>query len=116
LHQARSIDWRRGQRLGKADRLLEWTKPRCCPRLLEAEQFAALPATLQVRQVRLQARLKGFRTRSLVLVTTLVDPVAYPAATPRAKKRRPKTYQLLTKPRHKMKLTQRRNRHKAPLT
>jgi hypothetical protein len=35
---------------------------------------------------------------------------------PRAKKRRPKNYQLLTKPRHKMKLTQRRNRHKAPLT
>jgi hypothetical protein len=35
---------------------------------------------------------------------------------PRAKKRRPKNYQLLTKSRHKMKLTQRRNRHKAPLT
>jgi hypothetical protein len=35
---------------------------------------------------------------------------------PRAKKRRPKNYQLLTKPRHKMKLTQRRNRHKATLT
>jgi hypothetical protein len=35
---------------------------------------------------------------------------------PRAKKRRPKNYQLLTKPRHKMVLTQRRNRHKASLT
>jgi hypothetical protein len=35
---------------------------------------------------------------------------------PRAKKRRPKNYQLLTKPRHKLKLTQRRNRHQAPLT
>jgi hypothetical protein len=35
---------------------------------------------------------------------------------PRAKKRRPKNNQLLTKPRHKMVLTQRRNRHKAPLT
>ena len=35
---------------------------------------------------------------------------------PRAKKRRPKNYQLLTKPRHKMVLTQRRSRHKAPLT
>jgi hypothetical protein len=35
---------------------------------------------------------------------------------PRAKKRRPQTYQRLTKPRHKMVLTQRRHRHKAPLT
>jgi hypothetical protein len=35
---------------------------------------------------------------------------------PRAKKRRPKNYQLLTKPRHKTILTQRRSRHKAPLT
>jgi hypothetical protein len=80
LHQARPIDFRRGRRLGKADRLLAWAKPRGCPRQLDAEQFAALPGTLQVRQLRLQARLKGFRTRSLVLVTTLVDPLAYPAA------------------------------------
>ena len=35
---------------------------------------------------------------------------------PRAKKRRPKNYQRLTNPRHKSVLTQRRNRHKAPLT
>jgi hypothetical protein len=76
LHQARRISWRRGQRLGQADRLLEWTKPRCRPRLLSAEAFAALPATLPVRHVRLQARLKGLRTRTLVLVTTLLDPVA----------------------------------------
>jgi hypothetical protein len=76
LHQARRVSWRRGQRLGKADRLVEWTKPRSRPRLLSAEEFAALPATLPVR---LPARLKGFRTRTLVLVTTRVDPVAYPA-------------------------------------
>jgi hypothetical protein len=35
---------------------------------------------------------------------------------PRAKKRRPKNYQLLTKPRNRMVLTQRRSRHKASLT
>jgi hypothetical protein len=35
---------------------------------------------------------------------------------PRAKKRRPKNYPRLTKPRRKFVLTQRRNRHKAPLT
>jgi len=31
---------------------------------------------------------------------------------PRARKRRPKNYQLLTKPRHKMKILQKRDRHK----
>ena len=35
---------------------------------------------------------------------------------PRAKKRRPKSYQLLTKPRRKLVLTQRRIRHKVSLT
>jgi hypothetical protein len=78
LHQTRRVNWRDGQRLGPADRLVAWRKPRRRPRLLSAEAFAALPATLPVRLVRLQARLKGFRTRTLVLVTTLLDPVAYP--------------------------------------
>jgi hypothetical protein len=78
LHQARRIRGRGGQRLAKADRLVEWTQPRRRPRLLRAEEFAALPATLSVRQVRLQARLKGFRTRPLVRV----DPVASPAQAP----------------------------------
>jgi hypothetical protein len=36
------------------------------------------PATLPVRRVRLQARLQGFRTHSVVVATTLGDPVAYP--------------------------------------
>jgi len=79
LHQARSVDWQRGKRLGKADRQLQWAKPKRCPRTLSAEQFAALPDTLTVRLLRIKATLKGFRTRNLVLVTTLLDPVAYPA-------------------------------------
>lgn len=78
LHQTRRVNWRAGQRLGPADRLVAWRKPRRRPQLLSAEEFAALPATLPVRLVRLQARLKGFRTRTLVVVTTLLDPVAYP--------------------------------------
>ena len=79
LHQARSVDWQRGKRLGKADRQLQWAKPKRCPRTLSAEQFAALPDALTVRQLRVKATLKGFRTRNLVLVTTLLDPAAYPA-------------------------------------
>jgi hypothetical protein len=54
------------------------TEPRC-PRTLSAEQFAALPDRLRARQLRVKATLKGFRPRRLVLVTTLLDRVAYPA-------------------------------------
>jgi hypothetical protein len=79
LHQRRPANFRRGKRLGKDDRLVAWTKPSRCPCMLSPEQFAALPDTLTVRQLRVKPTVKGFRTQSLVLVTTLVDAVAYPA-------------------------------------
>ena len=79
LHQRRPADFRRGQRLGKDDRLVAWTKPLRCPCRLSPEQFAALPETLTVRLLRVKPTVKGFRTQQLVLVTTLLDAVAYPA-------------------------------------
>jgi hypothetical protein len=79
LHQRRSVNFRRGKRLGKDDRLVAWTKPSRCPCMLSPEQFAALSDTLTVRQVRVKPTVKGFRTHTLVLVTTLLDPIAYPA-------------------------------------
>jgi len=78
LHQKRKIDGRRGQRLGANDRLITWPKPRPCPPGFSPEQFAALPATLTLRVVQLDISAKGFRTRSISLVTTLLDPEAYP--------------------------------------
>jgi hypothetical protein len=44
-----------------------------------AEEFKALPATLTVRQIRLTLNIKGFRVRTIILVTTLLDPIAFPA-------------------------------------
>jgi hypothetical protein len=78
LHQARKIDWRRGTRLGPNDRLLLWHKPLQCPPGISPQQFAALPATLTLRVLRLDVSAKGFRTRSITMVTTLLDPQAYP--------------------------------------
>ena len=42
------------------------------------QEFDALPATLTLRMIRLRVAAKGFRTQTVVLVTTLLDPVAYP--------------------------------------
>ena len=77
--KVRQIDWRRGQRLGANERLVSWKKGRQKPPYLTAEEWAALPAEITVRVIRQRVQQKGFRTRELTLVTTLLDPVAYPA-------------------------------------
>jgi len=43
------------------------------------EAYTALPDTLTVREIRYQTAQRGKRTRSITLVTTLLDPQAYPA-------------------------------------
>jgi hypothetical protein len=43
-------------------------------------EWAALPEEITVRVIRVRVKQAGWRTRTLVLVTTLLDPVAYPAA------------------------------------
>jgi hypothetical protein len=76
----RKIDWRKGARLGPHERLVTWKKsPQKSPYLTAAE-WAALPAEITVRVIRVRVQQAGFRTRTLVLVTTLLDPVAYPLA------------------------------------
>jgi hypothetical protein len=54
-------------------------KPKQRPEWLDAATYAALPATLAVRAAAVCARQPGFRTRRLVVVTTLRDAGAYPA-------------------------------------
>jgi hypothetical protein len=75
----RRIDWRGGHRLGRHERLATWSKSRQQPPYLTAEEWAALPEEITVRILRVRVQQKGFRTRTLALVTTLLDNVAYPA-------------------------------------
>ena len=76
----RKIDWRRGQRLGQQDRLVVWNKGAQKPAYLTPEQWAALPAPITVRVLKVKVNRKDCRTQELTLVTTLLDPVKYPAA------------------------------------
>jgi hypothetical protein len=41
-------------------------------------EFATLPRVIVMRKLRVRVEVKGFRTRSLVIVTNLLDPVAFP--------------------------------------
>lgn len=76
----RHIDWRRGHRLGRNERLVTWRKSQRPPPYLTLEQWAALPDEITVRIIRVHLQQQGFRIRNLALVTTLLDAVAYPAA------------------------------------
>lgn len=79
LHQMRKADFRSGKALGPDDRLVVWPKPAQRTEAWSASEFAALPATLTLRMIRLRISALGFRTKSVVLVTTLLDAELYPA-------------------------------------
>jgi hypothetical protein len=75
LHQARKVDWRKGRRLGKYDRLLTWTRPRRCTWWLSAP----IPQTVTVRIMKVCIPVKGFRTQVVYVVTNLLDSKRFPA-------------------------------------
>jgi hypothetical protein len=78
-HQCRRTDFRRGQALGPADHVVLWQRPQR-PDWMDEETYAAIPATLSVRELRVRVDVPGFRVRELVVVTTLTDAEPYPAA------------------------------------
>ena len=69
----RTPDFRRGKRLGPQDHLVRWRKPTSI-RSLDRQAYQALPESITVRETRIQVTQPGFRTKSLVVVTTLLDP------------------------------------------
>ena len=69
----RKADFRRGRRLGPDDHLVDWPKPTSI-RSLEWKAYRALPDAVTVREARVWVTQPGFRTRSVVVVTTLLDP------------------------------------------
>jgi hypothetical protein len=66
------------RRLGEEDQIVEWTRPENKPAWMSEADFAALPQTLQVRELRYRITAKGMRTRVVSITTTLLDPMRYP--------------------------------------
>jgi hypothetical protein len=67
------------RRLGLHDQLVEYCKPKTKPTWMDRAAFANLPETLLVRELRFTTPQRGYRTREITLVSTLVDPIVYPA-------------------------------------
>jgi hypothetical protein len=78
LHQRRLTDFRRGRILGIEDHLVPWTKPPNAPRRVRKKDFCGIPETLTVREIRYRVDVKGFRTQTITLATTLLDADTYP--------------------------------------
>ncbi len=78
-HQLRATDFRTGRRLGTDDHVVQVPKPPR-PAWMSLADYAALPAVLELREVRVRVKQKGFRSKTLVVVTTLLAAELYPAA------------------------------------
>jgi hypothetical protein len=73
LSTHRRADFRPGKRLGRDDHLVQWKKPTSI-RSVDRPTYNALPDSITVREARFRVEQAGFRTRSVVVVTTLLDP------------------------------------------
>ena len=68
----RTADFRRGKRLGHYDHLVCWRKPTSI-RSLDRQAYQALPASITIREAKFRVTQPGFRTKAIVVVTTLLD-------------------------------------------
>jgi len=76
-HQHRKIDFRCGTRLGRDDHLITMPKPRQRPEWMTRAIYRQLPEQMTVREVRVRVQQRGYRVKTLVLVTTLLDAQLY---------------------------------------
>ena len=75
-HQLRKTDFRTGRRVGTDDHLVRWGKPPK-PQWMDTETYNSLPDSLTLREIRIRVTQAGFRTKTLIVVTTLLDAKEY---------------------------------------
>jgi len=76
VHQRRTVDFRRGRRLGRDDHIVEWKLPEK-PEWMDQQTYNRMPASIEVREVHVRVSEPGFRTKSFVVVSTLTDAATY---------------------------------------
>ena len=69
----RKADFRKGKRLGKDDHVVRWKKPSSI-RSVDRETYRSLPDFITIREARIRVEQRGFRSRTIIVVTTLLDP------------------------------------------
>ena len=69
----RKAEFRRGKRLAKDDHIVRWPKPQK-PRSIDRKTYNSLPDFLTVRELCVRVEQPGFRTKTIIVVTTLLAP------------------------------------------
>ena len=77
LHQGRK-EKKIIKKFNKNDRLVQWGKTKKPPNWITREQWKKVPDKMIVRHVTVSVNIKGFRTKTFVLATTLLDEKKYP--------------------------------------
>lgn len=78
LHASRKADFevRHGQRIAKGDYRITWDLP-ACPRWMDKETYQQMPKQLELRLIQVKVTERGFRAKSLNIVTTLTNARQY---------------------------------------
>ena len=66
------------RRLGHHDQVVNWKRPPKMPEWMTAAQWALIPESLEVRELKYTIPARGQRTRVVTIATTLLDPLLYP--------------------------------------
>ena len=77
MNALRKPDFTKGKSLGHYDHLVYWKKPKQGTIHLEQELYNKLPDTMLLREIRFFINIKGYRTKVVTLVTTLLDHKVY---------------------------------------
>jgi hypothetical protein len=72
IHQARHCDFRRGEKLGGNDHIVQWKKP-VKPEWMSEKEYHSFPSEICIREVMIEHQRNGFRTRKRILVTTFLN-------------------------------------------
>lgn len=80
LHARRSVNSWKVHKYGKNDYLVCWARPEKRPAVVPARLWRKIPPQIWLRQITYVVPLKGLRTRQVTIVTTLLDPLEFPAA------------------------------------
>lgn len=79
IHHCRRVDFRCGKRLGKGDHIVLWRRPGRI-RSIDWRMQKSLPEMLTIRETRVRIEQPGFRCRSMIVISTLLDAKAVTAS------------------------------------
>ena len=72
-HANRTVGLSVRRRIGKNDRIVEWRKTKVRPPWMAPDQWRGMPDRLTVREITVHVDIPGFRTKVIVMVTSLTD-------------------------------------------